>query len=312
LPYHDLMQLSVIICAHNPRRDYLERVLEALKAQTISTDRWELLLIDSASEQRLGDLSHFSWHPNGRYIREEEVGLISARMRGIREARGRVLVFVDDDNVLRSDYLEEVAAIDENWPILGVWGGNVKAEFEVEPRPEIVPLLPLLAIRSVNTVQWCNAIATNHALPCGAGMCVRQVVAAAYAECVTKRRNRKSLDREGANLASGGDTDLALTSCDIGLGTGLFPKLHVRHLIPKERLELSYLLRLEEAVAYGHLFVHSFRMPMPSRIPFSERIITRYSILRQRGIQRALIEARWRAKRAFFSAARKAPPDVPT
>jgi glycosyltransferase involved in cell wall biosynthesis len=306
------MDLSVIICAHNPRRDYLERVLEALKTQTIPRDRWELMLIDSASEQRLADLSDLSWHPDSRHIREEEVGLISARLRGIQEARGRVLIFVDDDNVLRLDYLKEVAKIDENWPILGVWGGNVEGEFEVEPRAEIVPLLPLLAIRSVNTVQWCNGIATNHALPCGAGMCVRQVVAAAYAKSVMKRGNRKSFDREGASLASGGDTDLALTSCDIGLGTGLFPELHVRHLIPRERLELGYLLKLEEAVAYGHLFVHSFRMPTPLRIPLSERIITRYSILRRRGIERAIVEARWRAKRAFFAAARNVPPHMPT
>ena len=47
---HDLMQLSVIICCHNPRRDYLARVLEALKAQTLSTNNWELLVVDNASE----------------------------------------------------------------------------------------------------------------------------------------------------------------------------------------------------------------------------------------------------------------------
>jgi hypothetical protein len=41
------MQLSVIICCHNPRIDYLLRVLKALSEQTLLKERWELLLIDN-------------------------------------------------------------------------------------------------------------------------------------------------------------------------------------------------------------------------------------------------------------------------
>jgi glycosyltransferase involved in cell wall biosynthesis len=39
------MTATIIICTHNPRRDYLQRTLESLKAQTLSRDRWEFLLI---------------------------------------------------------------------------------------------------------------------------------------------------------------------------------------------------------------------------------------------------------------------------
>ena len=41
------MDFSVIICTHNPRSDYLRRVLDALKAQTLLREQWELLLIDN-------------------------------------------------------------------------------------------------------------------------------------------------------------------------------------------------------------------------------------------------------------------------
>jgi hypothetical protein len=36
--------VSVIICTHNPRMDYLARALAALKEQTLPKELWELLL----------------------------------------------------------------------------------------------------------------------------------------------------------------------------------------------------------------------------------------------------------------------------
>jgi glycosyltransferase involved in cell wall biosynthesis len=96
------MQISVtvILCTHNPRRDCLGRVLDALRAQTIRLQQWEFLLIDNASKERLADIWDVSWHPRGRHLREDEIGLTAARLRGIRESRGQVLVFADDDNLL--------------------------------------------------------------------------------------------------------------------------------------------------------------------------------------------------------------------
>jgi glycosyltransferase involved in cell wall biosynthesis len=77
------MQLSVIIYCHNPRIDYLLRVLKALSEQTLLKERWELLLIDNASDQRIAESCTLSWHPNARHVREENLGLTSARLRGI-------------------------------------------------------------------------------------------------------------------------------------------------------------------------------------------------------------------------------------
>lgn len=70
------MQLSVIICCHNPRRDYLARVLEALKGQTLSTNNWELLVVGNASEDPVSANHNISWHPNARHVREDEFGSI--------------------------------------------------------------------------------------------------------------------------------------------------------------------------------------------------------------------------------------------
>ena len=88
--------VSVILCTHNPRADYLSRVLASLRGRTLPAEQWELLLIDNASEQPLAEIRDISWHPRGRHI--SELGLTLARLRGIQESDGGLLVFVDDDN----------------------------------------------------------------------------------------------------------------------------------------------------------------------------------------------------------------------
>src|SRR6266571_8013370 len=111
------MQLSVIICCHNPRMDYLARVLKALKAQTLSTDNWELLVVDNTSKDPVSASHDISWHPDARHVCERKLGLTHARLRGIAESSADLLVFVDDDNLLEPDYLERAIAIGQTWPI---------------------------------------------------------------------------------------------------------------------------------------------------------------------------------------------------
>jgi glycosyltransferase involved in cell wall biosynthesis len=105
------VSVSVILCTHNPRHDYLCRVLASLREQTLPAEQWEFLVVDNRSNQRLAEIWDISWHPRGRHIREDELGLTAARLRGIQESSGSLLVFVDDDNVLAPDFLDQAKAI---------------------------------------------------------------------------------------------------------------------------------------------------------------------------------------------------------
>src|SRR5712691_4118791 len=96
--------LSVIICTHNPRPEYFAKCLKALQAQTVPVDKWELLLVDNASDSAKAPRPDLAWHPRARLACEPQLGLTPARLRGIREANGGLLVFVDDDNVLDADF----------------------------------------------------------------------------------------------------------------------------------------------------------------------------------------------------------------
>ena len=243
--------ISVIICTHNPHEDYLRRVLEALRAQTLPPTEWELLLVDNVSEKPLAGRIDLSRHPNARHVREEKVGLTHARLRGIAESKGGLLVFVDDDNVLRPDYLRACLKISADYPRLGAWGGSCLPEFEAEPPAELRPWLAGLVIEKLSAPVWANLPRGNEALPSGAGMVVRRNVALRYQELVLHDPVRQTLDRSGKMLGAGGDSDMALCSVDLGLGTGRFPELELTHLIPARRLTLEYLEGIHEGFGYS-------------------------------------------------------------
>jgi glycosyltransferase involved in cell wall biosynthesis len=242
-----MITVSVVICSHNPRVDYLSRVLEALRNQSLPVTQWELLLIDNASKEPLAATWDISWHPNARHIVESELGLANARQMGIQQAAASTLVFVDDDNVLESDYLSEVLKIGHQWPRLGIWGSNsISGKFEISPSKDLEPYLPYLALRDAKATCWTNVATCREALPCDAGLCIRANVAKAYAQ-IAKQSSIKISGRSGSSLFGEEDHEIAYVACKMGLGMGLFPELRVMHLIPKERVAEDYLVRLYES-----------------------------------------------------------------
>lgn len=46
------------------------RVFDALKSQTLDRHRWEILLVDNASDERLCDRYVLSWYPNATHLLE--------------------------------------------------------------------------------------------------------------------------------------------------------------------------------------------------------------------------------------------------
>jgi glycosyltransferase involved in cell wall biosynthesis len=265
-------RVSVIICTHNPRAHYLHRVLAALKRQTVPFDEWELLLIDNASRDQLTDEYDIGWHPNGRHIRENELGLSPARLRAVMESTADLIVFVDDDNVLREDYLEHACRIASEFPQLGTWGGQCLPEFETEPAPELTPYLGGLALRTTERDSWTNMPGGwNDAYPFGAGLCVRRAVANEFHRRTKTCPLRQSLERRGQSLMSGQDYDISLTACDMGLGCGVFKNLVLTHIMPAARLSSSYLLRLAHAHAFSNAVLFTAR-GRPPRDPLATRL----------------------------------------
>ncbi len=251
--------LSVITCSHNPRAEYLSRVLTGLKDQSLSRDQWEFILIDNSCDEPLASRIDLMWHQNARHVREDKLGLTHARLRGIHEACGEVLVFVDDDNVLDPDYLQNVVKISKEFPLIGAWSGQTRPDFETTPPEWTRPYWGNLVIRSLERDVWSNLPNLPETMPCGAGLCVRSNVAAYYVYLHASGQRKVILDRVGKSLISAGDNDLAACACDVGMGVGVFTAQKLEHLISAARLEEEYLLRLTEGIAYSGIVFRSFR-----------------------------------------------------
>ncbi len=252
-------EISVISCSHNPKPDYLKRVIEALASQTLDKLRWEYVLVDNASAEPLDLRVDLSWHPQSRHVREEKLGVTHARLRGIQETTSDLLVFVDDDNVLDPDYLEQVVGLASFWPTIGAFSGQVRPAFQNPPPAWTRKYWHRLAIREFDQDRWSNVPCLEHTTPNGAGLCVRRRVASEYLRYHANGKRKFILDRRGANLESAGDLDLATTACDIGLGNALFTALKLTHLMASERLTEDYLLRLLEGQTFSAVVMKSFR-----------------------------------------------------
>ena len=294
--------MAVVICSHNPRRGYLDRVLAALRLQTLSKCEWELILIDNASREPLHSFD-LSWHPYHAHIREEVLGLTSARVRGIQETRADIIVFVDDDNVLDPEYLERVMAIAARHPRLGVFGaGVIEPEFEIPPSPKVKPWLPYLAIRSLEAGCSTNDPREFGSVPCGAGLCVRRSAAQAYVEWINALEITHVLDRIGERLLAGGDDLFSFVAIRAGSGVALLPELRMTHLISKHRVGAAYLRRL----VHDHTFSHGIlRYKLYNEQPpsLSFRMLARIVL---HGVRRGPLSMRfrWAAALALQRAAR--------
>lgn len=254
------MDISVIICTHNPRQDYLQRTLEALEQQTLPKDQWELLLIDNGSKEPLIGKWDLSWQPQGRQIHEGKLGLTPARLRGIRESSAQMIVFVDDDNVLSDNYLHDVLALarkNENIWIFGA--GNIVADFETTPHQALLPWIHGLGIRSLQKAVWGNISARGEHFPIGAGLAIRRAGAELYLASLQKNELGMELGRKGSSLVSSEDIHLIYSVTDQGHGSGCFPELRLTHLIPSNRVQETYLVPLFEGFAYSDAMLDFLR-----------------------------------------------------
>lgn len=250
------MDVSVIICTRNPRGDFLDDVLAALERQTLSRDRWELLIIDNGSSTPLAGTLDLSWHKSARVIYEPSLGKTFALFKALKEFRGNLFLIVDDDNVLRQDYLETAVEMGRSHSWLGAWSGSCLPRFETPPPIDIEPFLGVLVIDKVDRPYFANILHAREALPPGAGMVVRRRVVQRWAELWNADPLRKSLGHAGLAVGAGEDADMALCSLEFGLGVGRFPNLELTHLIPSRKITFAYLKSLHRAQAYSTVILN--------------------------------------------------------
>ena len=98
-------KISVIIPAYN-EEEFIGSALDALHKQTFPRADFEIIVVDNASTDTTGALAKKGGADS--VVIEEEKGTNSARQRGLREASGEIVAFLDADCVPPVDWLSKI------------------------------------------------------------------------------------------------------------------------------------------------------------------------------------------------------------
>jgi glucosyl-dolichyl phosphate glucuronosyltransferase len=117
------MTVTIILCTYN-RAHSLGPALESVLASALhSAIDWELLVVDNNSTDRTREVINvfcLRYPGRVRYIFAAQQGLSNARNTGIREARGDILAFVDDDVTVEPSWLDNLTSALHD----GQWAGS--------------------------------------------------------------------------------------------------------------------------------------------------------------------------------------------
>jgi glycosyltransferase involved in cell wall biosynthesis len=136
-----MTDISVILCTFN-RCQTLAKALDSI-AQSVLPEStvWEVLILDNNSEDQTREVAaaFCSRFPNRfRYIFESKPGKSFALNTGIRESRGGILAFLDDDVTVEPTWLQRLTAVLSKPDWAGA-GGPVVPQWSC-PRPRWLPL----------------------------------------------------------------------------------------------------------------------------------------------------------------------------
>lgn len=235
---------SIIVCTYN-RDKYLYGALQCIAENGYPTDAYEIVLVNNMSTDNTeGECQRFqNDYPtvNFRYFVETQQGLSFARNRGIKESRGEILLFLDDDSYTQPNYLINLQHQLEAFPNADAFGGKIDPVFESGEPPKWL---------SKWNYSWVSAIDMGDkvcpfegkAFPIGANMGISKAMLSKIGVFNTE------LGRSKKNLMGGEEKDLFERIRQQGGSIYYFPDVVVQHVIPPSRTTKDYVKRLGEGV----------------------------------------------------------------
>lgn len=129
-----LFKTSIIICTYN-RHDSLKDALDHLLKLCANQQNYEIIIVDNNSKDNTKELVIlYTKKFNGKlkYFFEPKKGMPYARNAGINEAKGEIVVFIDDDSLVQERWLENLIKPYIDNPKIGAVGGRVIDKTEIK------------------------------------------------------------------------------------------------------------------------------------------------------------------------------------
>lgn len=230
---------TVIICTRN-RAESLRRTLDSIVEASVTaaelTDLvWELLIVDNGSTDATQSVVRgFSDRLSIRSVVEPLPGLSNARNAGIAAARGKYIIWTDDDVLVDERWLFSYLQAFRDYPEMHLFGGKAVPKYLqpatgwfVESENQIKSLL---AIR--DNPDW--FFLERGRLPFGLNYAVRRDVQ-------LQHRYNPDLGVAPGRRTGGEETSMLLAALADGAKGKWIWDAKVYHLIPTERQSLQYI-----------------------------------------------------------------------
>lgn len=249
--------LTAIICTYN-REKYIRPLLEALAANDLPRSEYEILLVDNNCQDNTHAVCEAFAAANPevqfRYTVEKEQGLSAARNCGIREAKGDIIVYVDDDATVDPHYLRTYAEHFAHNPRTMACGGPIIPLFEMNGDPTGTIESYKLG-RVLSEPAWMTSY--TRALLCAwmdYGTCVREYPRGRYPGGGNSAFRKEVFDqvglfntelgRKGGNLMGSEEKDIFDKMHRLGMQVLYLPSPVLHHIIPEAKLQQPYFDRL--------------------------------------------------------------------
>jgi len=233
----DSTKITVLVCTYN-RCQTLKKTIESVAAQTLSNSlAWEILIVDNNStDQTRQEVEALQrrFPERIRYVFELEQGISHARNTGIREARGEILAFIDDDEMADAKWLEILTSNLHGGQWAGA-GGRVVPPSNFSP-PRWLSILGSPIGGPLAVFDPALEAGPLSEPPFGANMAFRREVFDKWGGF------RTDLGRTGKNLISNEDTEFGRRLMGAGLRLRYEPSALTYHPVEESRLHTSYFL----------------------------------------------------------------------
>jgi glycosyltransferase involved in cell wall biosynthesis len=228
-----VVKTSVCICTIN-RVDDLYQSIQSVINQTVPNDQYEIIVVDNGSSDGTSHMIHenFGKISNLRYIYEPRPGLSQARNTGCSVAQGEYILFLDDDAIASSDWIESILNVYQDYPDAWLVGGKVELLMEGRPSDWLHPdLLGFLGKLDLGCVVK-PIVLPDHLY--GLNFSLK-------ADAIKEVGNFSTrLGRGPSNLLSGEEVDVMKRVLQKGGVCYYSPQAIVKHIVHKERLEKSF------------------------------------------------------------------------
>ncbi|MGV6861910.1 MAG: glycosyltransferase [Putridiphycobacter sp.] len=229
--------ITATISTYN-REKYLPQVLDSLKRQTLSKDLFEIVFVDNNSPGNTKEIAHQFEQNNPdiefRYYLETNQGLSYGRNRGIKEAKGDFITFIDDDAFLSEDYLEKIYHYFLKNTNVAAIGSKILLHYEdVVPAWENKYLNSLLGYFNIGDIEM---VFPKNDYPRGSNMSFKMSV---FEKVGTFNVD---LGRKGGNLAGSEEKDIFKRIYQFPeLIVKYIPDAIVYHCVPIERTTTAFI-----------------------------------------------------------------------